>query len=449
MSGIQAEVSVLIAPIQASGGCALNTEPFQFKAISDVNGHFVIDGLPANIHAGVTIASDKWDCIGAMAGTSSNTPAVKRGWVRTTEYFAGPARIKLFPKCELNGTVVDSEGVPVAGVHIGFQHEAVTDEDGKFTIHRLDPSAWDVDELKDYEEGVQVDPPNDSRFLRTYISLDREQLSTKTIKPVVLQGTWVSGRILSAESKQPLVGIEIRAENQMGNARSVSDADGRFRFPLQPGSKTLRFAPLWMSDEERQYFHDNPKSRAVRQIDIVDSEPVDVGTILIDVDTAAAKPVTIRVVQAGKTVSDCRVVLGQSRQTERRPESQLVQASLVRGDSVDRHLLTDAQGIAVIRPAMGWSITGSDPRAAQRNPPQNFAANKILVSYPSASPRYFASLDIPHDIPADLVELQLAEGAQYSGRVLINGSPLVGVDLSLGAWPGVAPALLSMVGNQG
>ncbi len=438
MSGIKVKVLFFSTPTTNHYACRVDTEPFQFKAISDESGHFVIDGLPADLHAVVTIESDTWDSIVAIVGTSRDTPTVKGNYSKTTNYFAVAAQIKLYPKCDLNGVVVDTEGAPVAGVRIGYQREAITDADGKYTIRRLDPNAWGEDELMDYGEGVGVEPPSDSRFSETYFNLDREQLSSRTIRPVVLQGTWVSGRILSAKSKQPLADIEIRSEKQRGSDPPTSDADGRFRIALQPDQKSLRFAPNWMSNEERQQFQNDPKSRAVRLVDVIDNEPVDLGTILLDVDTEAAKPVTIRVVTIdGKPVSGCKVVLSQYRPSEQARTTRIDQASLVLGNSVEQLVTTDAHGIAVIKPAMGWSVTEPDPRFPPNirqggGPRQNLAANTVTVSYPIESPRYFANIAITKDIPEEVVELRLAEGALYSGKVLLNGSPLYGAGVNLG-----------------
>ncbi|MCA9194120.1 MAG: carboxypeptidase regulatory-like domain-containing protein [Planctomycetales bacterium] len=413
MIGIKVKVRALYAPTVALNVRDVENAPFEFNSVSDESGHFVIDGLPSNMQATVTIDSDDWDCLDTMVGTSSDTPAVERRWARTMQYFAGSGKIQLLPKSEITGLVVDSQSSPVVGARIRDAAETITTTDinGRFTIRRVDPNVWGVIET------VVVEPPSDSRFSKKYVTFDREQLSTRTIEPVVLEGTWVSGRILSTKSKKPLAGIQIQAENYERDL-PVTDVDGKFRIALAPGERTLRFVPQWMNSTEKKQFQDDSKSRAVRQIDLLDNEPADLGTILLNIDTAAAKPVTIRVVSSdGEPVADCQVVLRQTRGL----------ASLVQGNSIGQQILTDTQGFAVVKPAVGWSTTGLS-RTMARGP---LAANLVTVFYPSKSPRFFANLERPEEIPTDVVELKLSEGALYSGRVLLNGSPLVGIAVSL------------------
>jgi len=106
--------------------------------------------------------------------------------------------------------------------------------------------------------------------------------------------------------------------------------------------------------------------------------------------------------------------------------------SLVKGSSIEQYVLTEREGIASVKPAMRW-VAPEPIESASRSRSKPSATNVLAIAYPSKSARYFASLDISKEIPTDIVDLQLAEGAQYSGRVLLNGTPLAGVMVRLDA----------------
>ncbi|MEO8269524.1 MAG: carboxypeptidase regulatory-like domain-containing protein, partial [Aureliella sp.] len=65
-------------------------------------------------------------------------------------------------------------------------------------------------------------------------------------------------------------------------------------------------------------------------------------------------------------------------------------------------------------------------------PPQNrpnLAANTLNAFFPAESPRFFASLEIPKEIPDGVIELALEEGAYLHGDITLNGFPLEGVEV--------------------
>ncbi|MEO8270488.1 MAG: carboxypeptidase regulatory-like domain-containing protein, partial [Aureliella sp.] len=266
VDGLPVKIWAFFEPVQNGAGCSVDCEPFEFKTTSDANGDFAIEGLPASTHAFVKFESEKFDCLQSVIATSADMPADERRWGQATGYFSESARIRLFPVHELQGTVVDSQGNPIAGVEIDGQHfgetAAVSDALGRFTIHRLNPTALGPSVPKDYFEIFGVKPPAESRFASTTFQLDRSQFLKDTIRPIVLQGARVSGRVLSATTKQPLAGIQIREKRSSGI--HASDADGRFQFSIAPGPHDFQFSPSWMGRTEATQFVDDPKSRAVR-----------------------------------------------------------------------------------------------------------------------------------------------------------------------------------------
>jgi len=428
MKGIEVAVTALIDPIDSARSCSFGLEPFEFRALSDAEGHFSIQGLPEKMLAilAFDFNNNNWGSFTSVVATSSDTPDVirNRGWAQTTNYFAGSAEIKLFPKCEISGSVVDAKGRPISGASIDG-NKAITDDAGQFKLRGLDLDAWGSAEATDYFESHSIEPPLGGQFQSTYFRIDREQMQSRTIKPVVLEGTWISGRILSSQTKQPIIGIHVVSKN--GQVNATSDDDGRFRGSIKSGQHEINFTPAWMSHEEQQLLLADPKSRAVRQIDVVDDEPVDMGTILLDVNTNAAKPITVKVVMSdGTPVADCRLELSKFNDPDQRHHH----VSLVNANSIVPHVLTDQMGVALVKPATGWAV--ADPNRARGGLRAGIAANAVLASYPSESPRYFGNLNIPDDLPNGVLELKVSEAVQIRGQVTLNGAPLEGVIVAAG-----------------
>lgn len=433
MSGIKIVASEVCSPTDLSNSCRVDIAPFEFNAVSNENGQFSISDLPTNMLVRTSVDSDVWDCLRTVIiGTSGDMPDTGQKLASIWQYFEVSASIKLFPRVKLHGMVVDRKGTPVADAWVRSLPETTTDGNGKFSIQRFDPNAWGMDELKSYRETFEVEPPTDSRFVKTRFTLDHEQLSSREIKPVVLEGAWVSGRVLSAHTKQPLEGIQVRAEANQ-NVLATSDANGMFRFAMRPGQHSLRLAPRWMTSQERRQYQEEPLSRAVRPIDVLDDEPLNLGVILLDIETEAIKPLRIRVATSdGRPVESCLVALSHFRLSASGSIRETGPMSLVKGNSIEQYLLTDREGIATVKPAMGW-VAPEPIEAASQSRSQPSDTNVVAVAYPSKSPRFFARLEITKVIPSSIVDVPLTEGAQYSGRVLLNGTPLAGVTIQLDA----------------
>ncbi|MEO8270915.1 MAG: carboxypeptidase regulatory-like domain-containing protein, partial [Aureliella sp.] len=448
VDGIPVRVWALFEPFENASGCCVDFEPFQFKTVSDADGNFAIGGLPASMHAVIRIEAEDFDNQLPVIATSAETPQKQQGWIPSAIIFSEFAEIKLFPKHELLGTVVDSQGNPIAGVRLCGQSnsdaEAVSDAEGRFTMRRLNPTALGPSVPKGYSEIIEVIPPAGSRFTSTYFQLNRQQFIKDTIKPIVLEGAWVNGRVLSATTKQPLPGIQVR--DKLQRALQTSDAEGRFRFNLGSGPQDIQFSPNWMSETEATQFLADPKSRAVRLIDVLDGESVDMGTIVLDINTEAVKPVTVKVVLAdGSPVANCRLEFFKTDSTNPGGGSRRYQSSLVQDATFVEHALTNDHGLAIIKPATGWGeVSNERDRPLPPNLPPGIAqvlsANTLAASFPAESPRHFGRLEIPKSIPDGVVELKLEEGAYLHGNVTLNGSPLEGIGVSATA-SGSAPIL--------
>lgn len=238
--------------------------PLQAQITSDENGHFALDGLPASVHVLFNVNSKEWTSNKPiMMPTSADAPRLQLGRIAIANIAPNPAKIKLYPRCELIGTVVDRQGQPIAGVRLMSNSSgATTNDQGQYTLVRPDFDDWGPDESKLFVASFVVVPAENSQFANTYFIIDATHIAARTIKPCVLNGELLSGRLLSAVTQKPLAGIRVQLTGS--SKRSVTGADGRFRLPIEFGQRELEFTPQWMTHDEQTRFLADPNSKAVK-----------------------------------------------------------------------------------------------------------------------------------------------------------------------------------------
>ena len=170
------------------GGISTNYFPIQYSTKSDDNGHFVIEGLPSKVYVLLNIQSKELISKQTIMPTSPGIPSPQSG-TNQIKTIASGTEIKLFPRVELTGNVVDALGQPITDARIiASFSRAVTDEEGKYTLVRPDVSAWSVAEAATYVEQLIVQPPEKSRFVETILYVNPGHFSERTIKPCILKG---------------------------------------------------------------------------------------------------------------------------------------------------------------------------------------------------------------------------------------------------------------------
>jgi len=316
------------------------------------------------------------------------------------------AVVRAYPRIKLSGTVVDSSGIPVVGVKFG--RESTSDDLGKFTISLLDFNKWD--DGTERIQSVEIVPPAGTRFPRTYLDVKKEDLLTGELPPLVLEGEWLRGRVLSSISKMPLAGVKVKIKNSQEFVET--DAAGQFHLPVKPGQLEVQFVPAWINAaEQQQFIAESSTRRAIRQVDVVSGSPVELGNVLINVDRAEPKPASIKVVSDdGKPVVNCRIELFKLRDksTINNSPTAFIQASLNDGNHISQQTKTDQSGIAILRPTLGWDEKYT-----------------VFATYPCDSPEYFGVAELAGSSD-DVVELRLTKAARIVGRVTLNGAPMEG-----------------------
>ncbi|MFN0060148.1 MAG: carboxypeptidase regulatory-like domain-containing protein [Planctomycetota bacterium] len=192
------------------------------ETVSDEIGAFAIDGL----------APARYELVVAAAGfESSRVPVSLHG--RTLD----PVRIALQPARTQLGCVIDKNGVPVAGADI-YVRSARAD------ARKVDTSAADgtftISEMGNASVTVQIHKPGFATWTRTVgWSAERWEI-------VLMAGLEVRGRVIDAETGEPIAGADIcaapgaRVAADVEGGRTQVAADGAFILPgLAPGEWTI------------------------------------------------------------------------------------------------------------------------------------------------------------------------------------------------------------------
>lgn len=173
----------------------------------------------------------------------------------------------LEPLATVRGEVVGIDGAPPAGAMVSVKALAIessTPDTGLPTRPAVEPAAVDaagefvLSELiaGDYE--LTAAAPGFEVAKRTFVVEPRQVLELEAI--VLLYGREISGRVVDAESRTPLGGVEIRAVSPPGAALSLSDEDGEFSLATRSDDPLV----LHLSRED---YADRDVTVAVRQLE--------------------------------------------------------------------------------------------------------------------------------------------------------------------------------------
>jgi len=198
-----------------------------FSTRCDAEGRFSLDWCGAGVRVRVKIAAEGY------------------GEIRETITAEEPAEVTLLPAATLRGRLVCEQqpDAVVAGITVavsGYDRElqimwgdkVETDEQGRFEVANLHPGP------------VAVAPrwPADAQWQAPSLSVETQPGETTEVE-LELQRTWlVSGRVVDAETGQPIEGVGIHvSETPAGRGESIppTDAEGRYRLRVLPGKTTV------------------------------------------------------------------------------------------------------------------------------------------------------------------------------------------------------------------
>ena len=432
MAGVELSLEALLeSPGGSPIGAMTHSATVKSHTTSDENGHFEMDGLPARVHVLLRVKSKDWiSNKDIVMPTSPDTLRLQIGGKVVPNVLTNPANIKLYPRCEVTGTVVDRQGQPIAGVRLMSNGGgAMTDEKGKYLLVRPDFEAWGPDESKGFAEAIGVIPPKDSQFVGTLFFLDATQIATRTIQPCVLHGELLSGRLVSAVNHKPLGHIRVQIVGT--NTNMVTAADGKFRLPVQPGQREVEFTPQWMTRDEQTRFLADPNSKAKTKFKVVKGQPANLGDIAFNLDPFSAKPLRVKVVKSdGTPVAGCRVEFAKWNPLGKR----FLTAGLVDNESIVDAVMTAQDGVAILRAASGWCEYVPEEKPIYRQAVNDmFVANLVTASVATTEsnrPRRWSGRAEIAKIDDEIVEIELVENVRVTGRVLLNGRPLMGANIS-------------------
>ena len=390
---------------------------------------------------------------------------------------AEPLRIVLRPSSAVEGRTVDSDGKPVAGALVAINpagptamgrgyvmistvtmKETRSGDDGSFRIEDVAPGTWD---LKAAASGHQN---TDMSGLEV-----RSAQDLTGVEVVLPAGAIVEGRVLSPGSR-PVAGAEVQPVEplvmgpriHLRPIRAATDGDGYYRLDgLSPGARTFR---AW-----REGFRD-----AVRDLE------VKAGDNALDFSLEAGAEISGRVVDDdGAPVSAARVVLYEGHNSwdlpsaVSRPDGTYTLSGVpdgtyriaaekegyARASGQELTVAGNASGVEV-KLSAGGAIVGrlsgldfTELSQAQVWVDHEFQRGRVLAdgtyrvdNVEPGEHRVFASLRGERQTEGRVtlepggreaqLDLELGEGHLLSGRVLRNGAPVRGENVSLGG-PGV------------
>jgi len=400
---VQAE-SFFRKAVLSAVAMTVNRQLMDFKTITDGAGRFALSGLPGE-QAMLRLNAAEWEVLPSLVDNSQMPASLElHSKYGRVDILQNPVVLNSFPSVQLLVKVINSNEKAIAGARI--EGNGISDADGHLTVRLPEIIAWEPN--GDRQVKVKIEPPTGSSLLPTYLTVTSEKIAKREILTVVCEGEWISGKILSATTKQPLPNILVRTKPQSASKKEVlSDADGKFRILVKPGQIDLECLPaglLW--EEASQFLAEGSRRRAARQFDILAGEPVDVGAIMLNYPIREIEPVSVQVTMAGdKPAANCKLELfhlGDLRGSKR------FQASLRDDEEAVASVKTDRNGFANLQPLLEWE-----------------QENMVFASYPASQPTHFGVFSLTIRT-GEVVPLRLVEGAKVTGKVTLNGEPLRG-----------------------
>lgn len=243
-----------VALTYADGKPAAGERVFLFAAMSTPSANSLNDILycldDIGILGGTTDANGVAEVPIPPGGARYYVVAKKDGYTRT----AGVKKLALYPSATVTGKVTGADGKPVAGAVVRYACQniggildtaVIADANGQYTIRDIATDGFEVqmDEkttMKSSGGSVAATTTEGSSAAATF-SVKPGETVTKDLQ--LAKGLELSGKVVDADTGEPLSGIELYAyANTGGSFRPnmlTTDAQGRFRTTFPSGAQVF------------------------------------------------------------------------------------------------------------------------------------------------------------------------------------------------------------------
>ena len=239
-------VSVYFSPLQE-----------RFRATTDADGRWKMDGLPAGGEANVSLTDPRFVKVDAKItiGQNAEKPLIAR------------------PAANVEGRVVFPDGRPAPDVQVMAQGQdnnngwaqATTDKDGKFLLTGLPNGSFNV----------SLDEPSKEWTAAAHEGVGTQEGKTLALGDFKLtRGALIEGFITDAQTKEPIAGAHIGVHGPHHPSSSAqvdsatSDAKGHYQLRVPPG-KTGVYV---MGAPEGYLAPDDASPRHLLYVEIVDGQ---------------------------------------------------------------------------------------------------------------------------------------------------------------------------------
>jgi hypothetical protein len=382
------------------------------KAITDVDGRFRIDGLPADHRVNVWashVDHPQGYFVAAIGEHASPEPIIRKrgnGAVEETPVYVNPVQLKLARGPRVTVHVRDSKGRPLGGGRVALvpvSHPRGSTgrvpEDG--TLHIA------VEAPDDYHLMYRPPEAEPGPSVGQEVTLTEADIATRRELTITVPATSeVTGRIIGEATDRGLPGISViwspeGADDRLPSpfARTMTDGNGRFRLAVPPGKGRI----TWQGEAAGFFIPFSRKLKGLQQEKF--SRSIDV--------PQSGKMELLRI-----EIARGLVIQGTVADASGQPAAGIGLAAIGVADygTLPTKAKTDAQG--------RFEIAGLDPR----DPYRLFATSDGAVAVASISPDESHPLDESRIVKVRLV---LERCVTLTGQVLFGGEPLAGVKLAL------------------
>ncbi len=394
----------------------------------------------------------------------------------------------LEPLATVRGEVLGIDGVPPSGAIVSFERVTAEPLETGSTDARTrslpSPVAVDaegrftVGELAAGEYRLQAAAPGFGVEERTFVLEPGQMWDLEAV--ILLHGRGLAGRVVDAETQEPIAGVEIRAVSPPGAAFEVTDEDGEFVLATrikEPLVLKLSVADDVASDDVAS--DDVASDYVGREISLSPARLNEREPLLFTLERGGRIRVVVLDEETGLPCQSCRLVIRPTSEelmtgsagealsaplapgwyrVQRPRVSHLGSTVVAREDAEVRHARVRLEEITTLRfgerrrtvqidfqpsPGVGWSLSARTQARIERYDPEPGGGFKVRHRSGESlelflhrfEPETGAEVEVrqtllPAEIETDALRLPLATGL-LSGRATSDGEPLSAVKIRL------------------